>query len=237
MTVVNARVDALSQDAKARRTAIEARVAELQAEAKASRPRSRPSSTRTSRPPTDTYADLAKRGETLVARIRKPGVHQGDRGVRQDHRGQGEDHQDPGHEDRRRQASSSAKKADTGTAAKKTAANAGQGRDRRCRQGRQLKRRREQHAAPTRSPRPPESYRAPGAAPSAPSRLWRRLDVFDVETWTSTLAVDARDCSPSRSSRSSNCAALLGGVVRRRGQAHQADLVHPPGRRGGRCRS
>ena len=49
VTVVNARVDALSKDAKARRAAIEARVAELQSEA-ATRPRSRPWSTTTSTP-------------------------------------------------------------------------------------------------------------------------------------------------------------------------------------------
>ncbi|WP_028636562.1 hypothetical protein [Nocardioides sp. URHA0032] len=58
-TVVSARVDALSKDAKARRTAIEARVAELQSalnENVAS--------------VGDTYADLAKRGEILVGRIR-----------------------------------------------------------------------------------------------------------------------------------------------------------------------
>ncbi len=60
MTVVNAGVDALSQDAKARRAAIEARVAELQAAAE-----TLPALVN------DTYADLAKRGETLVERIRK----------------------------------------------------------------------------------------------------------------------------------------------------------------------
>ena len=50
---VSTSVDALSKDAKARRAAIESRVSELQTEA------------------TGTYADLAKRGETLVERIRK----------------------------------------------------------------------------------------------------------------------------------------------------------------------
>jgi heparin binding hemagglutinin HbhA len=60
VTVVSARVDALSKDAKTRRAAIEARVAELQADALAI-----PATV------TDTYADLAKRGETLVERIRK----------------------------------------------------------------------------------------------------------------------------------------------------------------------
>jgi heparin binding hemagglutinin HbhA len=60
VTVVSARVDALSKDAKARRNAIEARVAELQADAQAI-----PATV------SGTYADLAKRGETLVERIRK----------------------------------------------------------------------------------------------------------------------------------------------------------------------
>ena len=59
VTVVNASVDAIAKDAKARRAAIEARVSELQAalnENVAS--------------VGDTYADLAKRGEVLVGRIR-----------------------------------------------------------------------------------------------------------------------------------------------------------------------
>lgn len=60
LTAVNARVEALSQDAKTRRAAIEARVAELQADALAI-----PTTV------TDTYADLAKRGEALVTRVRK----------------------------------------------------------------------------------------------------------------------------------------------------------------------
>lgn len=60
VTVVSARVDALSRDARARRAAIEARVAELQAEAK-----SLPTAV------SGTYAELAKRGETLVGRIRR----------------------------------------------------------------------------------------------------------------------------------------------------------------------
>lgn len=74
-TVVSARVDALSKDAKARRAAVEARVADLQADAK----------TRTAKVQTvvndnvatvtgtvtGTYAELAQRGEDLVARIRK----------------------------------------------------------------------------------------------------------------------------------------------------------------------
>jgi heparin binding hemagglutinin HbhA len=49
-TVVTARVDELSKDAKARRTAIEKRVAELQTEA------------------VGTYAGLAKRGETVLVK-------------------------------------------------------------------------------------------------------------------------------------------------------------------------
>jgi hypothetical protein len=50
--VVITQIDALSKDAKARREAVEARVAELQAEANTA------------------YADLAKRGEVLIGRIR-----------------------------------------------------------------------------------------------------------------------------------------------------------------------
>jgi hypothetical protein len=59
IVVVSTQIDALSKDAKARREAIEARVAELQADAldlQAS--------------VNSAYADLAKRGETLVGRIR-----------------------------------------------------------------------------------------------------------------------------------------------------------------------
>ena len=52
-TVLNARVGELSKDAKARRTAIEKRVAGLQGDA------------------TETYEGLAKRGETVVKRFRK----------------------------------------------------------------------------------------------------------------------------------------------------------------------
>lgn len=60
VTVVNARVDALAKEAKARRQAIEARVAELQAEAMAY-----PAAA------ADAYTDLVKRGESLVGRIRR----------------------------------------------------------------------------------------------------------------------------------------------------------------------
>ena len=58
-TVVNSRVDAVSKEAKARRAAVEARVAELQTEAMELPARV-----------TDVYTDLAKRGEVLVSRIR-----------------------------------------------------------------------------------------------------------------------------------------------------------------------
>ncbi|MEC9051736.1 MAG: hypothetical protein VX747_04695 [Actinomycetota bacterium] len=70
-TVVNARVEALSDEAKARRTAIEKRVAELQGEAKALPVTVRKQLDETTATATATYADLAKRGEVLVGRIRK----------------------------------------------------------------------------------------------------------------------------------------------------------------------
>jgi hypothetical protein len=58
-TVVSARVDELSKEAKARRTAIEKRVVELQDDA------------------TETYGDLVKRGETVVKNFRrKPATKQ-----------------------------------------------------------------------------------------------------------------------------------------------------------------
>lgn len=53
ISVVNARVDALAQDAKSRRAAIEARVTELQNEN------------------ISAYGDLVQRGQSLVGRIRK----------------------------------------------------------------------------------------------------------------------------------------------------------------------
>ena len=53
VTLVNARVEAIANQAQARRVAIEARVAELQDRAQG------------------TYTDLVQRGETLVERIRK----------------------------------------------------------------------------------------------------------------------------------------------------------------------
>jgi heparin binding hemagglutinin HbhA len=70
-TVVNARVDALAKDAKARREAIEARVAELQAEAKAYPGKVQKLVDDNVATATDTYDDLVKRGETLVGRVRR----------------------------------------------------------------------------------------------------------------------------------------------------------------------
>lgn len=70
-TVVNARVDALAKDAKARREAIEARVAELQAEAKAYPGKVQKLVDDNVATATDTYADLVKRGESLVGRVRR----------------------------------------------------------------------------------------------------------------------------------------------------------------------
>lgn len=71
VTVVNSRVDALTKDAKARRTAIEARVAELQAEAKKLPGTVQSLVLENVATLSDVYADLAKRGEVLVGRIRK----------------------------------------------------------------------------------------------------------------------------------------------------------------------
>jgi heparin binding hemagglutinin HbhA len=70
-TVVNARVDALAKDAKARREAVEARVAELQAEAKAYPGKVQKLVDDNVTTATDTYADLVKRGESLVGRVRR----------------------------------------------------------------------------------------------------------------------------------------------------------------------
>jgi hypothetical protein len=69
VTVVNARVDALSKDAKARRAAVEARVAELQAEAKTLPTKVQSLVADNAATVNEAYADLAKRGETLVGRI------------------------------------------------------------------------------------------------------------------------------------------------------------------------
>jgi hypothetical protein len=71
VTVVNARVEALAKDAKARRAAIEARVAELQAEAKAYPAKVQALVNENVAVAGDTYGDLVKRGETLVARVRR----------------------------------------------------------------------------------------------------------------------------------------------------------------------
>lgn len=71
VTVVNARVDALSKDAKARRTAIEARVAELQGEALTLPTKVQGFVDDNVATATSAYGDLAKRGEVLVARIRR----------------------------------------------------------------------------------------------------------------------------------------------------------------------
>jgi hypothetical protein len=71
VTVVSARVDALSKDAKARRTAIEGRVAELQAEAKAYPAKVQALLNDNVGTATGTYEELVKRGETLVGRIRR----------------------------------------------------------------------------------------------------------------------------------------------------------------------
>jgi hypothetical protein len=71
VTVVSARVDALSKDAKARRSAIESRVADLQADAKALPTRVQTAVNDNVATVSGAYADLAKRGETLVERIRR----------------------------------------------------------------------------------------------------------------------------------------------------------------------
>jgi hypothetical protein len=63
-TVISSRVDEVSKDAKARRTAIEKRVAELQTEAQKL-------VTGNLETATGTYELLAKRGEKVVKRIRK----------------------------------------------------------------------------------------------------------------------------------------------------------------------
>jgi hypothetical protein len=71
VTVVNSRVDALAKDAKARRAAIEARVAELQAEARAYPSKVQALVNENVATAGDAYGDLVKRGETLVGRIRR----------------------------------------------------------------------------------------------------------------------------------------------------------------------
>jgi ElaB/YqjD/DUF883 family membrane-anchored ribosome-binding protein len=71
VTLLGAGVDALSNDAKARRTAIEARIAELQADARALPSRVQALLDENAGTVNGTYAELAKRGETLVERIRR----------------------------------------------------------------------------------------------------------------------------------------------------------------------
>lgn len=71
VTFVNARVEALSKDAKARRAAIEARMEELQADAKELPTRVQHLLDENLETVNEAYVDLAKRGETLVERIRR----------------------------------------------------------------------------------------------------------------------------------------------------------------------
>ena len=71
VTVVSARVDALSKEAQARRTKIEARVAELQDEAKALPTRVQGFVGDNVATATSAYTDLAQRGQVLVGRIRR----------------------------------------------------------------------------------------------------------------------------------------------------------------------
>lgn len=71
VTFVNARVEALTKDAKARRAAIEARVEELQADAKEIPTRVQHLFDENIETVNEYYSDLAKRGETLVERIRR----------------------------------------------------------------------------------------------------------------------------------------------------------------------
>jgi Mg-chelatase subunit ChlI len=71
VTRVNARVDALAKDAKARRTSIEKRVAELQGEAKALPTRVQALVDENVATVNSAYGDLVNRGEGLVTRIRR----------------------------------------------------------------------------------------------------------------------------------------------------------------------
>ena len=70
VTVFNERVEALTKDAKARRAAIETRVEELRADAKEIPTRVQHLIDENVETVNETYTDLAKRGETLVERIR-----------------------------------------------------------------------------------------------------------------------------------------------------------------------
>ena len=71
VTFVNARVEAITKDAKARRAAIEARVEELQADAKEIPTRVQHLVDENVEFVNERYTDLVKRGETLVERIRR----------------------------------------------------------------------------------------------------------------------------------------------------------------------
>lgn len=70
-TVVNTRFEVLNKDAKTRREMVEARVAELQADAKALPGKVQELVNENVATVNDTYGDLVKRGESLVGRIRK----------------------------------------------------------------------------------------------------------------------------------------------------------------------
>ena len=70
-TAVASRVEALGKDAKERRAAVEARMAELQAEARALPDRLQGAVDDNVATLVGTYGELAKRGEELVARIRR----------------------------------------------------------------------------------------------------------------------------------------------------------------------
>ncbi|MCR6032191.1 hypothetical protein GGQ22_12180 [Nocardioides sp. zg-579] len=71
LVAVSARVEALSKDAKARRAAVESRVAELQGEARALPTRVQTTVNDNVEVVSGTYADLAQRGEQLITRIRR----------------------------------------------------------------------------------------------------------------------------------------------------------------------
>jgi hypothetical protein len=71
VTVVGSRVDALTKDAKAYRAAIEARVAELQTEAKGYPARVSSLVDENVNYAADAFIDLVERGESLVGRIRR----------------------------------------------------------------------------------------------------------------------------------------------------------------------
>ncbi|MCD4526954.1 hypothetical protein [Nocardioides sp. cx-173] len=70
LTAVSSRVEALSKDAKARRAAVEARVEALQADALTLPAKVQSAVNENVSTVTGTYADLAKRGEKLVTRVR-----------------------------------------------------------------------------------------------------------------------------------------------------------------------